>query len=123
MIRLCRHLAFLFALCALTTTSLAQTPPPPTSSFRHEIKPGKIEEECRALKSGARVAYRYIASEPVPFNVHFHKGNAVEYPVKIDASAGEAGTFIAPSQEEYCWMWTNTTNRTVKVEGTLETLR
>ena len=102
---------------ALITSAFAQPSPP--STFRHQIKPGKIAEECRVLEAGARVAYRYTASAPVPFNVHFHKGNTVAYPVKIESSAGEDATFTAPSSEDYCWMWANTGSSDVTVEGSL----
>ena len=121
MIRFTHHLAIPVMLCMLATTAFAQTPPP--TAFRHEIKPGKIEEECRTLDTGARVAYRYVTSSPVAFNVHFHKGNVVWYPVKVERSTGEDGTFTAPSSEEYCWMWTNPGNSNVTVEGSLTTLR
>ena len=121
MSRFCHHLGVPLLLSVLVASASAQAPPPPT--FRHEIKAGKIEEECRALEAGARVAYRYVASAPVAFNVHFHKGNAVEYPVQVESSALEDAIFTAPSSEEYCWMWTNATSSIVTVEGSLVALR
>ncbi|MEO8344182.1 MAG: hypothetical protein ABI607_00670 [Betaproteobacteria bacterium] len=94
-----------------------------TTNFKHEIKPGKIEEECRAVTAGTKVDYRFSASAPVAFNVHFHKGNAVEYPVKVELTIGERGTFTAPSREEFCWMWTNSSKGNVIVEGNLIEMR
>ncbi len=78
------------------------------------------------MEAGARVAYRYVASAPVAFNVHFHKGQrrrVVEYPVTVESSAREDATFTALSSEEYCWMWTNATSSIVTVEGSLVALR
>ena len=90
-----------------------------TDAFRHEIKPGKIAEECRNLQPGERLRYRFEASAPVPFNVHFHRGDSVEYPVKIDKTSHEASIFAAQSAEEFCWMWTNGTPDAVVVQGEL----
>ena len=78
-------------------------------AFRHEIKPGKIAEECRNLASDERVRYRFEASAGVPFNVHFHRGGTVEYPVKIDRTSDAASIFMASSAQNFSWMWTNET--------------
>ena len=90
-----------------------------SSAFRHEIKPGKIAEECRNLASDERMRYRFEASAAVPFNVHFHRGSTVEYPVKIDKTSDAASTFMASSAQDFCWMWTNETTEIVVVHGEL----
>ncbi len=90
-----------------------------TYAFRHEIKPGKIAEECRNLASDERVRYRFEASAAVPFNVHFHRGNTVEYPVKIDKTSVAASIFTASSAQDFCWMWANETAESVVVHGEL----
>jgi hypothetical protein len=90
-----------------------------TSAFRHEIKPGKLAEECRNLASDERVRYRFEASAAVPFNVHFHRGSTVEYPVKIDKTSDSASIFTASSAQDFCWMWTNETAETLVVHGEL----
>jgi hypothetical protein len=87
------------------------------TTFRHEIAPGKIAEECRALSAGEVVRYRFQVSAVVDFNVHFHRGNAVEYPVKKDGVTEDASNFVAPSVEEFCWMWSNRNASPVIVEG------
>src|SRR5207253_3824196 len=90
-----------------------------TYAFRHEIKPGKIAEECRNLATDERVRYRFEASAAVPFNVHFHRGGTVEYPVKIDKTSDVASIFTASSADDFCWMWTNETAESVVVHGEL----
>ena len=90
-----------------------------TYAFRHEIKPGKIAEECRNLATDERVRYRFEASAAVPFNVHFHGGSTVEYPVKIDKTAEAASIFTASLKQDFCWMWTNETAEIVVVHGEL----
>jgi hypothetical protein len=90
-----------------------------THAFRHEIKPSKLAEECRNLATDERARYRFEASAAVPFNVHFHRGNTVEYPVKIDKTLDAASIFAAPSKQDFCWMWTSETTETVVVQGEL----
>ena len=53
---------------------------------------------------------------PVDFNIHYHRGDEVFYPVKRDAMRGDGGTFSAKTGEDYCWMWT-ARETTTKVEG------
>jgi len=88
-------------------------------AYRHEIKPGQIAEECRNLATDERVRYRFEASAAVPFNVHFHRGGTVEYPVKIDKTSDVASIFTASSADDFCWMWTNETAESVVVHGEL----
>jgi hypothetical protein len=108
-----------FVLISLVLSACAFPQRSETDAFRHEIKPGKIAEECRNLQPGERLRYRFEASVPMSFNVHFHRGNSVEYPVKIDGTSTEASIFAAQSAEEFCWMWTNGTLDVVVVQGEL----
>ena len=90
------------------------------AAFRYEIQPGKIAEECRALAAGEVVRYRFQVSAVVDFNVHFHRGDAVEYPIKKVGITDEVSTFVAPSGEEFCWMWSNRNTSPVIVQGQIE---
>ena len=91
--------------------------------FEVTIKAGKIHEQCVELKQGAEVTYRFKASQPVPFNIHYHVGNGkdekVEYPVKIDKIDAKDEVFRAPLDQHYCWMWSNKTDGVVSVNGHL----
>ena len=89
------------------------------SAFRHEIQPAKIVEECRVLKAQEVVRYSFEASAAVDFNVHFHRGDTVNYPVKKDAISKLEGSFTAPSREEFCWMWSNRSSSPVSIRGEL----
>ena len=74
--------------------------------LRFELTPGKIHEECLRLEAGDKRKYNWKSSVPVDFNVHYHKGAEVFYPVKMTASKVARGTFTARTGEDYCWMWT-----------------
>lgn len=71
------------------------------------IAPGKFVEICENLPKGSAVAWQFKASTPLNFNVHFHQGKDVAYPEKQDGVSERQGTLVAPSKEDYCWMWTN----------------
>lgn len=108
-------LMFVLGTPAWAASAESSAPKP----FRHALQPGKIAEECRQVDAGAKLAYRFTASAPVAFNVHFHQGKLVEYPVKVDSTGGENSVFTAASKQEFCWMWTNSSNGVVMIEGEL----
>ena len=70
-----------------------------------ELKPYAAIEECMALESGERIAYRFDARVPVAFNVHFRDGNAVIMPLSRDSTTSESGDFTADRKQIYCLMW------------------
>ncbi len=84
-------------------------------SHSFEVAPGKIAEACGKLPAGAAVQWRFSASGPLDFNVHYHQGKAVTYPVKQTASAGANGSLRGAVDEPYCWMWKNTSTQPARV--------
>jgi hypothetical protein len=80
------------------------------------LPPGKIHEECARLEPGDKRAYHWKANAPVDFNIHYHAGAEVFFPVKRDAMRGDGGTFTAKTGEDYCWMWT-ARDKAAKVDG------
>jgi hypothetical protein len=92
---------------------------PAAKSFAHTVKAKGIAEECFRLPAGASVGYAFDASGPVDFNIHFHRGSDVEYPVKSDQVRQVDARFTAPSAQEYCLMWTNPTGAPLAVTGRL----
>ena len=103
--------AILFA-CAAAAQS-AVTP------FTHTIRPRGFAEECFKLPGGQSIGYAFESSAPVDFNIHFHRGNDVLYPVKVDAVRRADDRLTAPSTEEFCLMWTNRSLEMVTVKGQL----
>jgi hypothetical protein len=84
------------------------------------LEPGKMLEHCDKLAAGEKRRFHWKASAPVDFNVHYHQDKEVFYPVKRDAMRGDGGTFIAKTEQEYCWMWT-ARNAAARIEGQVET--
>jgi hypothetical protein len=87
--------------------------------FHVTLAPGKIHEECQRVEAGQSRQYSWKSDQPVDFNVHYHRGNDVSFPVKRDAMRGDGGTFTAKDGEDYCWMWT-ARDKAVKLEGRIE---
>jgi len=72
-----------------------------------QVAPGRFVEWCGKLRRGEKVQWRFDASGPLNFNVHYHQGKDVHFPSKQDAVAKADGTLDIASDQDYCWMWTN----------------
>ena len=94
-------LAALAAGCASAPLTLEE----PRAVSRMPIAPYEAREECVRLAQGDRLEYRFVASEPVAFEIHYREGFAVLAPVVRDASLGDAGVFVAALARDYCLVW------------------
>ena len=107
--------ALIGALAA--TTALGNAPAPDAETVvAASLEPKKVHEACMRLEAGQTRRYHWKSSSPVDFNIHYHRGNEVFYPVKRDAMRGDGGTFTAKSAEDYCWMWA-ARDKPAKVDG------
>lgn len=79
-----------------------------------------FDERCLHLDAGQSIRYRFKASAPVDFNIHYHRGKDVFFPVKQAGLREASGTFKARSAEGHCLMWEHTGSGSAAVEGTLE---
>ena len=105
--------------CTLVAIGAHAADKPAPKRFSVTLAPGKVHEECLKIDAGRKSGFHWKSSAPVDFNVHFHKGPEVFYPVKKDQSSGDRGTFAARTAEEYCWMWTAKA-QAAKIEGEIE---
>ena len=108
-------------LCALAASfALAQDKPQSGDEvIGISLEPKKVHEACMRLEAGEKRKYHWKSTAPVDFNIHYHRGPEVFYPVKRDGMRGDGGTFSAKTSEEYCWMWTGR-NQPAKIEGRIE---
>jgi|APSaa5957512493_1039668.scaffolds.fasta_scaffold59022_2 hypothetical protein len=77
------------------------------------IDPGKVHEVCFAMEFGERLTYAFMSSRDMKFNIHYHEGDDVSFPVEEHLTAEEEDIFTAMSSQGYCMMWTNPSNRIV----------
>ena len=99
-----RSLATLLVTLSCCTSNAADKQP--QQPLRFELAPGKVHEECLRVEAGDKRKYHWKSNAPVDFNIHYHKGAEVFYPVKREGMRGDGGTFTAKTGEDYCWMWT-----------------
>ena len=71
------------------------------------IGPGKFAEVCGTLTQGQSVAWAFTSDAPLNFNIHYHQGSSVVYPDRQDQVASLEGKLVAPTGQDYCWMWEN----------------
>ena len=109
-------------LCAFAATAAGAYPNHDRDSqpFSVTIEAKKLHEECVTLQAGEKRKYYWKADGAVDFNIHYHDGPEVFYPVKRDGMRGDGGTFTASKgTQDYCWMWT-ARDKPVKLEGRIE---
>lgn len=77
--------------------------------FHHsaELAAGGFAEVCGELQAGERVRWGFEAGAELDFNIHYHEGDEVTYPVKSPGVRSLADTLTAALDQTYCWMWTN----------------
>jgi hypothetical protein len=76
-------------------------------AFSHDLKPGGVAEECLRLEAGRSRVFEWKSDSPVDFNIHYHQGEKVTYPVKANKQQEGKGRFTASAGEDYCWMWSS----------------
>ncbi len=97
----------------------AADPKPDWKALDVTLEPGKMLEHCDRLAAGDKRRFHWKSSAPVDFNVHYHEGPEVFYPVKRDGMRGDGGAFTAKTAQDYCWMWT-ARNAPARVQGQVE---
>jgi len=111
--------------CALVCTSVRgeivtiQWTPSGTFARKLSIAPAKFAEVCGPLAVGEQVRWRFRADRPLDFNVHYHVGKDVVYPVRQDGAIERDGVLAVSRRDEYCWMWTNPGTTTAQLDLTL----
>lgn len=84
------------------------------------LKGKAFDERCLKLAAGETIHYRFKATAPVDFNIHFHRGSEIVYPVKQAGMREADAAFRAPAAEDYCLMWEHAGPGAASVEGMLE---
>ena len=93
--------------------------------FTHKasIAPKKFLEVCGKQKKGDSVTWKFKASAPMDFNIHYHVGKDVSYPEKRADIASANGTLSAPLDQDYCWMWSNRSAQAVDIDVSLDLIK
>lgn len=99
--------------------AVAQLTQPPAFS-EWTLGPGAFEELCFELDAGGSIRYAFDADGPLDFNLHWHRGREVVFPVRSGAVERRAGVFRASTKQAYCLMWTNQARRPVVLRARID---
>lgn len=106
--------ALLFLISMYPINSFAdEHPTKPRKALKATIEAYDVHEHCERLNMDEQMSYSFEADKPLNFNIHYHVGAAVTYPVKIDGTSAEEGILHPTVKQIYCLMWTNKNNTTV----------
>lgn len=116
------RLLTLFALSTTAQAELVEIAWDADGRFGRQltVAPGKFAELCGKLTAKSLVQWKFDSEAATDFNIHFHAGKAVRYPVKKDAVSGADGTLDVSREEAYCWMWSNRSTSSVVVQVQLK---
>jgi hypothetical protein len=107
-------------VASMLPAAAADAPQDSWKTFEVKLDARGMHEECMTVDANDKRRWQWKADGPVDFNVHFHKGNSVSYPVKREGMRGDGGVFAPKTREDYCWMWT-ARDKPVTLEGRIET--
>jgi hypothetical protein len=111
--------SLIFLLVLAGSPAAAQIHEAPVA-IEAKVAPGGFEELCFELDRGQAMRYAFDADAELDFNLHWHRGNEVLYPLKLGAVARLAGVFKAPEKQAYCLMWTNREKRATLLRARID---
>jgi hypothetical protein len=76
------------------------------------LPPRNFGEVCLDMATGDEIRYEFEAKDPVAFNIHYHDGSQIKYPVQLNPTAVHTGRFVANIGNNYCLMWENYSDKT-----------
>ena len=106
-------------VAAALPAAAADAPEDSWKTFEVKLEARAMHEECMTIDATEKRRWQWKADGPVDFNIHYHQGNDVFFPVKRDGMRGDGGVFAPKIREGYCWMWT-ARDKPVKLEGRIE---
>jgi len=71
------------------------------------VEAGKVHEVCMKLEDGQKMEYSFKSAMELNFNIHYHDGDNVSYPVEEHLTKSDNNIFTSPGKRGYCMMWTN----------------
>jgi len=71
------------------------------------LAPFEFRELCYEMAPQDALTYDFQADRPLDFNIHYHDGLTIRYPVELTGIADDSGRFVAEQERYYCLMWFN----------------
>jgi hypothetical protein len=73
------------------------------------LAPFEFQELCFELAPREEIRYDFQSDQPVEFNIHYHDGLRIRFPVKLTGITDHGDNFVAELDQTYCLMWFNRT--------------
>ena len=112
--RVCAVLMLGAAACSARADDPSSTGPVTRKTV--DLPAGEFHEECLDLSRPQRLHYAFSSAQPVAFNIHYHRGKDIVYPVRLKNIRSWKSVFSPPRNEGYCMMWSNSQRNGVKIE-------
>jgi len=80
------------------------------------VEPRGFAEPCLSMGRAERLEYQFDSTAELDFNIHYHAGENVFFPVDLKALTAQTGVFVAPAARTYCLMWTNKGDHPVQLQ-------
>ncbi len=79
------------------------------------IKGGEAHEICMKLEFARKLDYAFMASRDLDFSIRYEDGGEVHFPVPSQSTSEKAELFTAMEDKDHCMIWSNSHERTVKM--------
>ena len=76
----------------------------------------EIGEICPEMDAGQRLKFEFSSNHEVEFNLHFHEGEKVSYPIEPQTLSSIDRTIEAPIKQTYCLMWKGLSEQASKIK-------
>jgi len=85
------------------------------------LAPYEFQELCFEITAQDEVQYDFRSDQPIEFDIHYHDGLRIQFPVKLTGVSAHSGRFVSEEAKSYCLMWLNKnlaeTSLTYRVTG------
>jgi len=71
------------------------------------LAPFEFRELCLEMKAQDKLLYEFQSGQLVDFNIHYHDGLTIRFPIKLTGITSHAAQFSPESDQPYCLMWLN----------------
>ena len=71
------------------------------------MAPFEFRELCVALADKQKIDVEFQSAQPIEYDIHYHDGFTIRFPVKLTGVTKHADHFVAKSKRAYCLMWFN----------------
>jgi hypothetical protein len=65
------------------------------------LAPFEFQELCLELAPQDKIRYDFQSDQPIEFNIHYHDGLRIRFPVKLAGTTGHGGHFVAGPDRSY----------------------